>query len=95
MSGYRFVVETDAASGDYVARSTDPRLAEVEWRWTPGTGQVEYGLPGHPVGVVNVFDYRAGRCRIAPTADALEAELVERYSDVAEVHAVAAEVAHG
>lgn len=94
MTGPAFTVRV-LPDGDYVATCDDPRLAEVQWRWTPGTGQVEYGLPGHPVGVVNVYDYRVGAARIAPTVEALAAELAGRYADPAEVDAVRTEVAHG
>jgi hypothetical protein len=89
----RFTVTDDG--DDLVAVADDPRLRGVQWRWTPGTGQVEYGLEGHPVGTVNVWDYAAGQPDIEPSADALAATLEARYADVDEVRAVRAEVAMG
>lgn len=80
--------------GDLLATSDDVRLRGVQWWWTPGTGAVEYGLPGHPVGIVNVWDYRAGECGIEPTAAALRAVLEELYADPDAVDAVRSEVAH-
>lgn len=92
-SGPRFTVTSDGA--DLVAVTDDARLRGVRWCWTPGTGQVEYGLPGHPVGTVNVWSYATGRPRIDPTAEALRDELEARYADPVEVSAVRDEVAHG
>lgn len=83
------------ADGDTLtATSNDPRLHEVEWRWTGG-GVIEYGLPGHPVGVVNVYDYKLGRPRLDFTAEAFRQHLDDVYADVDQVEAVADEVAHG
>lgn len=76
------------------ATSTDPRLLEVVWRWTGG-GVIEYGLPGHPVGVVNVMDYGAGKPRVDFTPEAFAAHLDSVYADIEQLEAVADEVAHG
>lgn len=93
MSSPTFAVVEDGT--DLVATTTDPRLRGLVWRWTPGTGQVEYGLPGHPVGTVNVWDYRRGISEIDGTPEALRAVLEDRYTDPENVAAVRAEVAHG
>lgn len=37
---------TALEDGDLRATTTDPRLRGVVWSWTPGTGQVDYGLEG-------------------------------------------------
>lgn len=79
---------------ELVAVSDDPRLLEVVWQWAGGE-YVEYGLPRHPVGVVNVWDYRAGAPRVAFTVDGLREYLEGLYADQDEVEAVRAEVAHG
>lgn len=93
-SGPVFVV-TATADGDLVATTSEVRLRGVEWRWTPGTGAVEYGLAGHPVGIVNVWNYAAGTCGLPPTEEALAAHLEELYADPEAVAAVRSEVAHG
>ena len=95
MTGPAFRV-SGMPGGDLVADTDDPRLRGIRWWWTPDTGQVEYGLDGgHPVGIVNVWDYAAGAPGIAPTAEALAAHLSDRYADPDNVGALLDEIAHG
>lgn len=98
---YRRIVFTVAELADpdegrvvLEAVAEDPRFRGVVWRWWGGP-LVEYGLPGHPVGVVNVWDYETGTTRVPFTAGALAEHLAGVYADPEEVAAVRAEVAHG
>lgn len=92
MTGPTFTTE-QLPGGDIVASTTDPRLRGVHWWWTPGTGQVEWGLSvSAPVGTCNVWDYAAGRADIEPTAPALADYLADRYADDDEVAALVDEL---
>jgi len=76
----RFTV-TDLG-GELVAETNHPKLRGIRWCWTPGTGQIEYGLAlDRPVANINVWDYAAGAPGIEPTADALAEHLAEHYAD--------------
>lgn len=80
--------------GEVVAWTTDPRMNGLQWWWTPGAGQVEYGFARHlPLGNVNLMDYKAGRPCIETTPEALRAYLEGYYADEECVTAVLETVA--
>ena len=58
-----------------------------------GGEYIEYGLPGHPVDVFNVYDYAKGGPSIDRTAEALADYLAERLSDPEERETVSRSVA--
>lgn len=88
------ILASDGGGPELVAVTDAPELAEVEWRWSGGA-YVEYGLPGHPAGVVNVYDYETGSPYLVFTPEALAQHLEELYAEAEAVAGVADEVAHG